>query len=86
MSRQHKKKPPKGEITGFQRFMIAAMGLGILSPVLAAFLHRDSSYRNWWGGLVFAPIGLIFGLGCLAFAAFPSILGATPKRSKRHQV
>jgi hypothetical protein len=52
------------------------IGLG-LRPIL---LSGDLNYRNWFGGLVFAPLAIVFGLFVLLAALFkPQFLQTTRK-------
>ena len=46
------------------------LGFGFLSLGLAALKPPLLSYRNWWGGLVFAPFVILFGLVILFGALF----------------
>lgn len=61
---------------------LAAIGLG-----MSSMLRRgDLFYTNWWGGLVFAPLAVIFGLFIIGCAFFkPSWLAAprNPDHRKR---
>jgi hypothetical protein len=53
---------------------LAAIGFG-----MSSMLRRgDMFYTNWWGGLVFAPMALIFGLFIIGCALFkPNWLSAS---------
>jgi hypothetical protein len=60
--------------TNFERVMVFLMGLAILSPVIATFAAGETTYTNRWGGMVFAPVGIIFGVAAIILAQFPSLL------------
>jgi hypothetical protein len=60
--------------TNFERVMVFLMGLAILSPVIATFAAGETTYTNRWGGMVFAPVGIIFGVAAIILALFPSLL------------
>ena len=55
---------------------LCMIGLG-LRPILSS---GDLNYRNWFGGLVFAPLAIVFGLFVLLAALFkPQFLQTTRK-------
>jgi hypothetical protein len=58
-------KPP-----WYARLGIFCLGLGLLSLALGTLLKGASFYQNYWGGAVYAPIALIFGLLFLYGATF----------------
>lgn len=52
---------------------LAATGLGLF-PLLT---RGETSYTNWWGGLVFAPFAVLFGIALVAMALLkPEWLGS----------
>ena len=61
---------------------LAAIGLG-----MSSMLRRgEMFYTNWWGGLVFAPFAVTFGLFIIGCAIFkPSWLAAQSNRKHRKQ-
>lgn len=67
------------------RIVAALGGLSVFGGGLGAILWRgDLHYRNWFGGLVFAPFAILFGLVIIFSALFkPELLGKSPKRLKR---
>lgn len=53
---------------------LAMVGFGVGTLVL----RGDMFYTNWFGGLVFAPLAILFGVFIIGCAAFkPSWLAAT---------
>jgi len=52
-------------------------GVVVLGFGCATILKRDLFYENWWGGLVFAPIAIGFGIILICGAVFkPTIFKA----------
>ncbi len=52
------------------RALFALLGFVFLSLGLAALKTPLLSYRNWWGGLIFAPFVILFGLVIILGALF----------------
>jgi len=48
--------------------VLAFLGLGVAGYGAAALLAGKTNYMNRWGGLVFAPFGLLFGVLLITFA------------------
>jgi hypothetical protein len=68
------KTDPKRSLnrTVFIALGIAAIGLG-----LAPLRHGHLFYENWWGGPVFGPVAILFGLLFVLGAIFkPDIFKA----------
>jgi hypothetical protein len=61
------------------RFVAGLAGLAMISLGVAPILRRgDMFYTNWFGGLVFSPLAIVFGLCTIGCAVFkPSWLSAT---------
>jgi uncharacterized membrane protein len=56
------------------RVLFVFFGITLLAFGLAALKTPLLSRRNWWGGLVFGPFAIIFGLVFILGALFkPSI-------------
>ncbi len=62
------------------RLVAILAGLAMLSLGLGPILKRhELFYGNWFGGLVFAPFAILFGILTIVFAIFkPDWLG--PRR------
>lgn len=56
----------------------AILSLVLFAQGLAAMLGRDTFLRNYWGGLVFAPIACLLGAVC-----FFLVLHAGAKKRER---
>jgi uncharacterized membrane protein HdeD (DUF308 family) len=54
----------------FYRALFSVFGLVIISAGVVSLRHGDSSYQNWWGGVVFAPLGIILGVLFILGAIF----------------
>lgn len=67
------------------RIVAGLAGLGMISLGVAPFLKRgDIFYTNWFGGLVFSPLAIIFGLLTIGCALFkPTWLSATRDTVRR---
>jgi len=46
----------------WQRTVIAAMGLAVIGMGVSALRHNDLFYENSRGGLVVAPMAIVFGV------------------------
>ncbi len=66
------------------RFVFAIMSLTIvLLGLLAIFRSPILSYRNWWGGLVFAPFAIVVGaLFFLVMVIRPDKIGSNTSGRK----
>jgi hypothetical protein len=63
----------------FYRILFFLLGSTVIGLSLTTFRNHDLFYENWWGGLVFAPIAIVFGLVIIFGAIFkPSIFGKHP--------
>ena len=49
-------------LTLAQRFGFALVACAILMLGLGAILRGGVEYKNWWGGIVFAPFGVFIGV------------------------
>ena len=67
------------------RIVAALAGLAMISLGVAPIIQRgDMFYTNWFGGLVFSPLAIIFGLFTIGCAVFkPSWLSAIPAGIRR---
>ncbi len=66
----------------FYRVLFLAIGLSIIG-VGIAHLHGDLLFQNAWGGAVFAPFAIIFGIILILGAIFkPAIFGKQSGKSK----
>jgi hypothetical protein len=67
------------------RIVAVLAGLGMISLGVSPMLKRgDIFYTNWFGGLVFSPLAIIFGLVIVGCALFkPSWLSATREAVRR---
>jgi len=67
------------------RIVAGLAGLAMISLGVAPILNRgDIFYANWFGGLVFSPLAIIFGLFTIGCAVFkPSWLSATREAVRR---
>ena len=67
------------------RIVAGLAGLAMISLGVAPILKRgDIFYTNWFGGLVFSPLAIIFGLFTIGCAVFkPSWLSATREAIRR---
>jgi len=52
------------------RALFVIFGIMCLAFGLTALKNPTLSYRNWWGGLVFGPFAIIFGLVFILGALF----------------
>lgn len=70
------------------RFVGGLAGAAMISMGVAPMLgHGDVSYTNWFGGLVFAPVAILFGIFTIFCAIFkPKWLApsAANRLRKRH--
>jgi hypothetical protein len=58
----------------FYRALFMLVGLVFIGFGIAALQRGSMTYQNWWGGLVFAPFAIIFGIIFILGAIFkPSI-------------
>jgi hypothetical protein len=46
------------------------VGLALLSPSLLVLLKGAAFYQNYWGGVAFAPIGVVVGAFAMYLATF----------------
>lgn len=67
------------------RTVVGLAGLATISLGIAPILTRgDIFYTNWFGGLVFSPLAIIFGLFTIGCAVFkPSWLSTTGEAVRR---
>jgi len=67
------------------RIVAGLAGLAMISLGVAPILKRgDIFYTNWFGGLVFSLLAIIFGLFIIGCAVFkPSWLSATREAVRR---
>jgi hypothetical protein len=57
-------------------FLILLLGVGTL-------LQGNMGYRNWWGGVVFAPFAILIGVLGLFIVGFkPKLFSGTDTRTK----
>ena len=67
------------------RIVAGLAGVAMICLGVAPILGRgDISYTNWFGGLVFAPLAIMFGIFTIGCAVFkPSWLSAIRQRARR---
>jgi len=66
------------------RTVAGLAGLAMISLGVAPVLKRgDIFYSNWFGGLVFAPLAIIFGLFTIGCALFKPSWLATREAARR---
>jgi len=68
------------------RIVVSLLGFSAICIGLKHLLRGDLSYLNWFNGLVFAPIPVIFGVLMILAAVFkPEYLtsGSTRRRDKQ---
>lgn len=67
------------------RIVAGLAGLAMISLGVAPILKQgDIFYTNWFGGLVFSPLAIIFGLFTIGCAVFkPSWLSARGEAVRR---
>ncbi len=83
-------------IVGFERMMlndksrqmanrIAGVVVGVLAVVLglASLLNGKSSYQNYWGGLVFAPVAILMGFLVLFISIFRPTKTHPPTKDRK---
>jgi hypothetical protein len=59
------------------RVIFVALGVTAIGLGLAPLLHGHLFYQNWWGGMVFGPLAIIFGVLFIVGAIFkPDIFKA----------
>jgi hypothetical protein len=59
------------------RAVLIFLGLTAVGLGLASLRHGHLFYENWWGGLVFGPLAVLFGLLFILGAIFkPDIFKA----------
>ncbi len=76
------------ETRGFlNRFVAALAGLAMISLGAIPFLRNgDLFYLNWFGGLVFAPLAVLFGFFTIFCAIFkPNWLAAKRVEGTSHR-
>ena len=67
--------------TGFQRAVVAVISCVFITLGVGTLFNHAVQYRNWWGGVVFAPFAILIGVGMLVIAILrPKAF--TPKKSK----
>jgi len=60
----------------FYRSLFMLVGIMFIGLGITVLRHGAVTYRNWWGGLVFAPFVIVFGVIFVVGAIFkPSIFG-----------
>jgi hypothetical protein len=66
----------------FYRIIAGLAGLAMVSHGIAPMLNRgDIFYTNWFGGLIFSPLAIVFGLFTIGCAVFKPIwLSATRRK------
>lgn len=63
------------------RIVAALAGSAMICLGLAPLLHRgDMFYTNWFGGLVFAPLAILFGIFVIWCALFRPKWLAAPRQ------
>jgi hypothetical protein len=71
---------PKGPL---YRGVAVLAGICLIAFGLRPILSSGSlNYRNWFGGLVFAPLAIIFGLLVILAALFKPQLLQTTRKSR----
>ena len=67
------------------RIVAGLAGLAMISMGIAPLVRRgDMFYTNWFGGLVFAPLGALFGLFTIGCALLkPQWLAAARRSAAR---
>lgn len=71
----------------WHRFVAGLAGAAMIAMGVAPILHGGVSYENWFGGLVFAPFAILFGIFTVFCALCkPRWLGGSPtgRARKRH--
>jgi hypothetical protein len=64
------------------RIVVGLAGLAMVGfGVNALVQHGDRFYTNWFGGLVFAPLAIIFGAFTIGCAVFKPAWLVTPRDS-----
>ena len=59
------------------RIVFIALGIAAIGLGLAPLRHGHLFYENWWGGPVFGPVAILFGLLFVLGAIFkPDIFKA----------
>ena len=68
-----------GTTATLTRIVAILAGLAMVGFGIGALVRRgDMFYTNWFGGLVFAPLAILFGVFTIGCAVFkPSWLAAT---------
>ena len=67
----------------FYRALFLIFGATIIGVGIGPLRHGRLSYENWWGGLVFAPFAIIFGIIIVLGALFkPAIFGKATKQNE----
>jgi hypothetical protein len=67
------------------RLVAVLAGLVLICLGLSALLRGESSYANWFGGLVFAPLAVLFGVFILSCAIFKPDWLATKAVERRRR-
>jgi hypothetical protein len=58
--------------------------MAIIAGGIGALAGGAFEYRNWWGGVVFAPVAILIGAAVLFIVLFrPAALDDTEKRPSR---
>jgi hypothetical protein len=61
----------------FNRTVLIALGIAAIGLGVAPLFHGHLFYQNWWGGMVFGPLAIIFGVLFILGAIFkPDIFKA----------
>jgi hypothetical protein len=53
---------------------LALLGLALTGMGSASLRRGDLFYENWWGGLVFGPMAIVFGILLMIGAVFAPTL------------
>jgi len=66
------------------RIALAVVCIVILLLGVGTFFQGNIGYRNWWGGVVFAPFAIIVGgLGLFVAGFRPKFFSGTAKKRSR---
>jgi hypothetical protein len=64
------------------RTVASLAGLTMVAFGLRPILAGDLNYTNWFGGLAFAPLAILFGIAILLAAIFKPELLQAPKKNR----
>jgi hypothetical protein len=54
----------------FLQIFASLIAMAIIATGIRPLLRGDTSYQNWWGGFVFAPLTIIIGMLVLYLVFF----------------